>query len=227
MVMVGEVERSTGGRPNSLKHVAYERFQQVLLNGVLRPGQFVSQRDLVSILGMSLGALRELLPRLESENLVTVVPQRGIQITVITLPMIHDAFQFRTALEREAVLTAVRRMHDDVLHEQRRIHQHVLARAGEKDSGDLYGTSQDIDTNFHKLFIDSTENELLIQSYAVNSIRIRLINLDRIRLSPASLEGAFGDHLDIIDAVMARDGDRACRAVEKHMHNARQRAVEF
>lgn len=211
----------------SVKQAGYDRFQRALLEGRLRPGQLVSQRDLVSMLALSIGALRELLPRLETEGLVTVMPQRGIQITMIDLPMVRDAFQMRMAFEREAVMMAVRRMPDEPLVEQRRIHSVMLERAVADSSAALFDECQDIDTSFHKLFIDSTENELLIQAYEINSIRIRLIKLDRIKLSPTSLPGAFGDHLKVLDAVLNRDLHAAIDAMDQHMLNARERAMEL
>lgn len=211
----------------SVKQAGYDRFQRALLEGRLRPGQLVSQRDLVSMLALSIGALRELLPRLETEGLVTVMPQRGIQITMIDLPMVRDAFQMRMAFEREAVMMAVRRMPDEPLVEQRRIHSVMLERAVADSSAALFDECQDIDTSFHKLFIDSTENELLIQAYEINSIRIRLIKLDRIKLSPTSLPGAFGDHLKVLNAVLNRDLHAAIDAMDQHMLNARERAMEL
>ena len=112
----------------SVKKAAYDRFQQALLLGHLRPGQVVSQKNLVDLLGLSIGALRELLPRLEAEGLLHVMPQRGIQITVIDLPMIRDAFQMRMAFEREAVIWAVKNMPDETLTGLRRQHEAILER---------------------------------------------------------------------------------------------------
>lgn len=228
---MGQARRGTEHRDVrglvSVKQAAYDRFQKALLEGSLRPGQFVSQRDLVSMLDLSIGALRELLPRLETEGLLTVMPQRGIQVTAIDLPMIRDAFQLRMALEREAVIAAVKRMPEAVLVEQRSIHTRILERAAVESSPALFEESQDIDTNFHKLLIEGTENELLIQAYNINSIRIRLIKLDRIRLSPASLGGAFGDHITILDAMLARDVQAATAAMDRHILNARERAMEL
>ncbi len=116
----------------SVKQAAYEGFQQALLSGRLRPGQLVSQREMTGMLGVSVGALRELLPRLEGEGLLTVMPQRGIQITAINLSMIRDAFQLRAAYEREAVIGAVRRMPDEILTGQRRLHLEIMERLAER-----------------------------------------------------------------------------------------------
>lgn len=221
-----DAEARTG--PNgltSVKKAAYDRFRQELLAGRIRAGQVLSQRDLVAILKLSIGALRELLPRLEAEGLLTVMPQRGIQITTIDLPMIRDAYQMRMAFEREATLHAVERMPDAILDAQRHLHQSILERLQTDTSSALFDEGQEIDSNFHDLLIGFTDNELLIQAYDVNSIRVRLIKLDRIRLSVDTLPAAFSDHLAIIDAIRERDRIKAAAAMEAHIRNARERAL--
>ncbi|MEQ8598344.1 MAG: GntR family transcriptional regulator [Devosia sp.] len=214
-----------GAGPASVKKTAYERFQQELLAGRLRPGQVVSQRELVQTLGLSIGALRELLPRLEAEGLLNVMPQRGIQITTIDLPMIRDAYQMRMAFEREAALFAVDRMPDAMVEDQKRLHLESLERLKTDRTPAFFEESQDVDSRFHELLVDFTENELLIQAYDLNSIRVRLIKLDRITLSATTLPAAFGDHLAVIDAILERDRWKAAAAMETHIRNARERAL--
>ncbi len=211
----------------SVKQIAYEQFQRAMFDGRLRPGQFVSQRELVAMLGLSIGALRELLPRLEFEGLLRVMPQRGIQITQIDLPMIRQAFQMRMALEREAVLHAVRKLDDATLDQQEHQHRAILDEVATSPSPDLFVRGQKIDDGFHNLLIARTQNDLLIQAYAINAIRVRLIKLDRISLSASVLPSAFGDHLAIISAIRARDAHAAIDAMDRHMMNARERALEL
>ena len=211
----------------SVKSAAYERFRQALFDGRLRPGQFVSQRELVALLGLSIGALRELLPRLELEGLLRVMPQRGIQITQIDLPMIRQAFQMRMAIEREAVLTAVRKLEDTVLDEQEDLHRAIMAEVRSNPSPDLFERGQQVDDGFHALLIATMHNDLLTQAYAVNAIRIRLIKLDRVTLSAAVLPSAFADHLAVIAAIRSRDPHDAIEAMDRHMMNARERALEL
>lgn len=211
----------------SVKQAAYERFRQALFDGRLRPGQFVSQRELVSLLGLSIGALRELLPRLQFEGLLNVMPQRGIQITQVDLPMIRHAFQMRAALEREAVINAVRRLGDEVLDAQEALHRAIMAEVRSNPSRDLFERGQQVDDGFHNLLVSGTQNDLLIQAYAVNAIRIRLIKLDRITLSASVLPSAFEDHLAVIAAIRSRDPHSAVDAMDRHIMNARERALEL
>src|SRR5512144_253983 len=88
----------------SLRARAYESFQQQIVQANIRPGQFISQRELMQLLGMPLGAVRELIPRLEAEGLLRTVPQRGLQIANVDLRLVNNAFQFRLLLEREAAV---------------------------------------------------------------------------------------------------------------------------
>jgi DNA-binding GntR family transcriptional regulator len=45
----------------TLRDQAYQRFTRGLLAREIRPGQFVTQRELSELTGMSLGAIREMM----------------------------------------------------------------------------------------------------------------------------------------------------------------------
>ena len=66
-------------RDMPLRECAYEKFTERLLSRDILPGQFFSQRELVAVTGMPLGAIRELIPRLEADGLIATVPQRCMQ----------------------------------------------------------------------------------------------------------------------------------------------------
>ena len=98
-----------------LRDRAYSSFTERLLSREIKAGQFVSQRELVEITGMPLGAIRELIPRLEAEGLITTVPQRGLQIAHVDLSLIRNAFQFRLFIEREATALFARNGSDEAI----------------------------------------------------------------------------------------------------------------
>src|SRR3954453_24147557 len=113
----------------TLRERAYESFTHHLLARDIRPGQFISQRELVELTGLPLGAIRELVPRLEAEGLIRTVPQRGMQIAHIDLQLIRDAFQFRLFMEKEAVLEFTRTASDSEVARIRREHEGIVRRA--------------------------------------------------------------------------------------------------
>src|SRR5436309_9195994 len=120
---------STHPAPTSLRAQAYESFQQQIVQANIRPGQFVSQRELMQLLGMPLGAVRELVPRLEAEGLLRTVPQRGLQIAHVDLKLIHNAFQLRLLLEREAAVRFCAVVSDADLATIEDAHRRIVGRA--------------------------------------------------------------------------------------------------
>ncbi|UUZ75738.1 GntR family transcriptional regulator [Polaromonas sp. P1(28)-13] len=123
---------STHPAPTSLRAQAYESFQQQIVDANIRPGQFVSQRELMQLLGMPLGAVRELIPRLEAEGLLKTVPQRGLQIAHVDLKLINNAFQLRLLLEREAASRFVTTVSDQDLETIEQAHLDIVRRAQQR-----------------------------------------------------------------------------------------------
>jgi DNA-binding GntR family transcriptional regulator len=202
----------------SLRVRAYESFQRQIIDAQLRPGQFVSQRELVQLLGMPLGAVRELIPRLEAEGLLRTVPQRGLQIAHVDLALINNAFQLRQVLEREAVARFCHSVSDADLATIEDAHRRIVRRAkhGPIDAA-LLTDAQAVDWGLHDLMIDALGNALISETYRVNSLRLRLIWLERTILSEDTLADAMQEHLWFIDALKRRDETLAVRRLAHHL----------
>ena len=213
-----------GDRPKS-RELAYRAFTQRLLTRELQPGQFISQRELVELTGHTLGAIRELIPRLEAEGLIRTIPQRGMQIAQVDLSLVRHAFQFRLFIEREAIALYTQSVADDEIARWRKDHEAILARVGRDPLRKLLDQAQIVDWGFHDRIIDAVGNPLLSNAYRVNSIKIRLIRREQTRLDDGMLEPAMQDHLKIIAAIEKRDPVRAQAALGEHIENARRRAL--
>jgi DNA-binding GntR family transcriptional regulator len=210
----------------SLRARAYESFRQQILRAHIRPGQFVSQRELVQLLDMPLGAVRELIPRLEAEGLLRTVPQRGLQIAHVDLKLIHNAFQLRAMLEREAALHFVQSVSDADLADIEQAHLDVVHQAEAGPITDaLLTQATSVDWGLHDLMIDTLGNELISQTYRINSLRVRLIHLERSTLSAEVLLPAMQEHLNLIDALKSRDPVSVASKVAFHIHSAHQRVL--
>lgn len=225
---VGALVDDRRGREHvNLRERAYEAFTERLLARQLQPGQFISQRKLVEATGFTLGAIRELVPRLEAEGLIRTVPQRGMQIANVDLSLVRDAFQFRLFLEREAVARFALAVGDDELARWRADHERVLARHGREPARRVVVDAQAVDWRFHDRIVDALGNPIVTNAYRVNSIKIRLIRHEQTRLDDGLLEPAMRDHLNVIAALEARDPRRAQEALAEHIDNARRRALEL
>jgi len=212
--------------PLTLRARAYENFRQQILQAQLQPGQFVSQRELMQLLDMPLGAVRELIPRLEAEGLLHTVPQRGLQIAHVDLKLIHNAFQLRAMLEREAALHFVQAVSDADLVRIEHAHRDIVQRAQTGPvTDDLLTEATSVDWGLHDLMIDTLGNELISQAYRINSLRVRLIHLERSTLSHEVLLPAMQEHLNLIAALQARDARAVAEHLAYHIHCAHQRVL--
>lgn len=203
---------------------AFEEFSKLLLTLQVRPGQFVTQRELVELTGMPLGAIREMVPRLEADGLLSTQPKRGMQIVHIDLNLIRDAFQLRTALEKEAAAYFTKNAGDDEIAAMRHEHESFLVAAESGVSPELLQRAQLADWRFHDTLIDRMGNQIISKIYRVNSIKVRLIRAERSRMDASMLKDVMNDHLSIIDRFATRDVDGSVKAIEKHIGNALQRA---
>jgi len=212
--------------PRRLRWIAYDRFQQQLLASRIHPGQFVSQRKLATLTGLPLGAIREVIPRLEAEGLLRTVPQSGLQITSVDLRLVRNAFQLRLALEKEAAAQFAVSATDAHLDQLEAAHRGIVKRAQRRVTPALLRAAQAVDWGLHDTMIDALGNEILSAVYRVNSLRIRLIRLDRVTLTAEALAPVMDEHLTLIAALRTRDPRNATAAIEAHLTHARNRALE-
>ena len=214
--------RADGGR---LRWQAYERFQQQLIASRIRPGQFVSQRELAALIGLPLGAIREVIPRLEAEGLLQTAPQRGLQIATVDVKLVRNAFQLRALIEREAAAQFALTATDSELDALETAHRDVIGKARHRITPALLETAQAIDWGLHDRMVDALGNEIISGIYRVNSLRIRLIRLDRVMLDEQVLGPAMEEHLALLAALRTRDPQHAIAAIDAHLSHARSRAL--
>ena len=209
---------------------AYQGFTQQILSGGILPGQFISQRELMTLLDMPLGAVREMIPRLEAGGLIKTVPQRGLQIAHVDLKLIRNAFQVRSMIEREAVLNFVHSATDSELEAIEASHRSILDRAnamatrGETDAR-LLDDAQALDWGLHDRMVDALGNEIISEIYRGNSLRVRLIKLEHSVITPTRLIPAMQEHLCFIAALRQRDAARSAELLDEHINSARSRVM--
>ena len=210
-----------------LRDQAYDSFTDNLLSRKILPGQFITQRELSALTSMPLGAIRELIPRLEADGLLKTVPQRGMQITHIDLDLIRNAFQLRFILEMEAVEQFTLNATDQERAILQKTHRDILDEAKSGITDALVERAQNVDWAFHETLIDHMQNQIISDIYRVNSIKIRLIRQELIRIQPEIVLSVIGDHLKIIAALNSKDPAKAKAALGEHLENSRRRALKI
>lgn len=210
----------------TLRAQAYDAFTQHLLARRLLPGQFVTQRDLAALVGFPLGAVREMIPRLEAEGLIRTVAQRGLQVVAADPRLIRDAFQLREMIETEAVAHFARTAPDaSIRREADALDALEYQVAAGAVGPDLVAEAQAVDWGFHDRIVEHLGNALLTGIHCVNAVRIRMMMYDRVTLTPELLAPALAEHRPVLAALAARDAPAAVAALRLHLASARRRAL--
>ena len=213
-------EAQPGGR---LSDLAYTRILENLFDRRLPAGAFVSQNDLVKLLGIPVAPLRDALRTLEVEGILTIHPRSGIQFVKPGMELTKSTYQFRTIIERAAVRAFAELGDEDVMRElgtrhravSTDIEQHGLTREAMVEL-------EDLESLLHNSVIDILRNPLIDTSYRRMHTYLKLVRLDR-KLTVPLAQRSIKEHLEIIDACEARDPDRAEAALMAHFNAALQR----
>jgi DNA-binding GntR family transcriptional regulator len=204
-----------------LRQAAYESIENLLKAGLLRPGQIVSQRELVKSTGLTLGAIREAVPRLEAEGLLQTVPQRGLLVPSLDIDFVRDAYQLRRVIELFAVPFAVQRMPDDEIDDLIRWHEELRVRGEQGADGERVAAEiQQRDWVMHESFVTTTGNRLMSNIFRVTSIKIRMAVQSRIRVTSYSALRVIDEHLAILEPLRRRDAAGMTAGLTRHIDNS-------
>jgi DNA-binding GntR family transcriptional regulator len=189
-----------------------------ILGNRIAPGTVLQEVPLAESLGTSRGPIREALGALAAEGLVTITPRRGAVVTTLTKEEFLEAYQVREALEALGARLAVPAISDAGLGAMRDAIGRMQA-ADERQDLDLFF---DANRDFHAALMDASGNRRLVE------IHRRLVSqMGPYRRPSARLRGNLGrsiaEHQAILDAVRARDVQRATALVVEHVRVPQRR----
>ena len=220
-------EAEPASRHRSLSKLAYERFKAALFERRIEAGAFMSQSELVALLDVPLGPVRDALLALQAEGLVNIRARSGIEIAKADFALIRNTYQLRFMLERQAV----RRFAEaGNLERMKALEAEHLAlvkrlRGREITPAEAHRVSE-IDLGFHQEVIGMLANPLVDRAYKHTHDFVQLMRADRLYgRSFAMIERTVQEHVAIIRACRARDPAAAEAALEAHFAKAMQRAM--
>ena len=103
------------------KEEAYEELRvRIITNGVA-PGEILKEKDLMSQLAIGRSPLREILFRLQEENLIKPLPRLGYMVTTLDIFEVRELVELRRELEGYAGYLAAQRITPEQLEDLRTI----------------------------------------------------------------------------------------------------------
>ncbi|MCE6077233.1 FCD domain-containing protein [Agrobacterium vitis] len=197
-------------RQPSVTEQVFELLYRQVVELELPPGAKLSEVDVAKQMGVSRQPVRDAFYRLSQQGFLMIRPQRATVVTHISERGVLQARFIRTALEMETVRAAADRLSEEQIEA---LDELVQRQIKAMDAGDKM-LFHELDDEFHRQICKMSGHE-----FAWALIRDSKAHMDRIRyLSLAfGAQSAIDDHIEIMAALKARDGDRAAANMRVHL----------
>lgn len=215
-----------------LADAVVEQIELMIVDGILKEGRKLpSERELSEVMGVSRPKLREALQILETRGLVQVRHGEGSFIAPLTgramSPALlalyarhggafYDYLEYRREQEAFAARLAAERATQS---DKDRLRQ-ILAEMVVAWETDDHDASREADFRLHAAVVDASQNTTLIHMMASIYDLTRqgvFYNRDFLRAMDGSGRALLDQHVEIAEAILAGDPDRAERAARVHM----------
>lgn len=198
----------------SLRDLAYDAIKNAITGMDIygSPEEFrLDERQLSQDLGVSRTPIREALTILEQEGFVRTVPRRGVFVVRLSKQQIIERITVWAALESMAAYLAADRASARELRMLRKLFEE-FERAPDSEHMHEYSEAN---INFHQTIIRLGDCQLLAEMSADLLIHVRAIRNVSLRQDNRA-ERSLSEHMQIIDALEARNGELAAQLVRQH-----------
>ena len=182
----------------------------------------LDERELSEKLAISRTPIREALARLEQEGLVRIVPRKGVYIVRKTKAEILEMITVWAALESMAARLIIERASDEEIASLRKLF--ATFQDGQLQAKiDEYS---DTNIEFHQTLLKLSRCQLLQDMADQLFVHLRSIRARTIAEGERAKRSII-DHLHIIEALEARDTERAEHLVREHTLNLGKHIEEY
>lgn len=200
---------------------AYQKLQQAIQAGTLKPGTRLRENELAEWLNISRTPVREALNRLQTEGLVVQEPRRGMIIAELDHNMVAELYIMREVLEGTAARLAGRHASD--------VEISMLREIADRDKTLADDPVRLAKNNrlFHETLYRAAHNRYLVKTLSMLHESMALLGRTTLGLPGRSME-AFEEHDAIVSAIENHDpagAEEACRSHIRKAYRARMRVM--
>lgn len=199
-------------RGMSLREMVEDSLAAAIVSGELPPGQLVSAPGLAAQFKVSATPVREAMLNLEKRGFVEAVRNKGFRVTDVSDEDLRQIVNVRQLLEPPAMRQLAAALPEALMPQLRQMAEDIITGA---ESGDLHSYLQ-ADQRFHLRLTGLLGNPLLVDIIADLRSRTRLIGLASM-VRTTALATSAAEHLELLDALSAGDGDGAEALMRRHI----------
>ncbi|MCU1718212.1 GntR family transcriptional regulator [Pseudomonas sp. 5P_3.1_Bac2] len=201
-------------RRKSLHSETVDHLRELIVSGVLAPGQKIPEKALCERFDISRTPLREALKALAAEGMIELLPQRGARVVTISDEELQELFPIIASIEALAGELACAKISDAQLAQIQQLHEDMLVAYQGKRSLEYSRLNRAI----HFAIFEAADNNSLLTLYRNLELRIRNIR-HTVRQAPGDWKEAVNDHEKILQALLERDANKLGKIMRKHVMN--------
>jgi DNA-binding GntR family transcriptional regulator len=196
----------------SLRDAAYEEIKHRIITCKYKPGECINETSVSVLTGFGRTPVHQALDRLMLEEMVEVIPRKGVIVKPIILQDVMQMIDVRMVNETHCARLAAERADDS--HVQRLAG--VIARARKAISARDIQAMMMLDRDFHLLLASATMNLELAE--VLRKLNERSLRFWFISFTTPDHHSSFQEQHEVIfEAVHDHDGDAAERAMRAHI----------
>jgi len=189
----------------------YEQILGAIDQGLIGPSERIVQEKLAEQLQVSRTPIREALFRLEQEGILVATERGGFSIRTANPQEVVEIYEARKAIEGHCAAMLASRPDPKAFAE-------IQTVIETNEAAELHTVPQYYAANreIHRAFVTATGNKYLLEMFDAMWNRSLSFGVFRL-MGPDHLTLTLTDHLLLLDAIRAKDPDRAMREMCQHI----------
>lgn len=212
---------------SQLQHLVADRLRAAILEGTLKPGQWLRQRQLAEDYNVSQMPVREALKELAAEGLIEHIPYRGMRVVAFSPEDVEDLYTHRSLLEGMTARAAAAHITDDDLARLRDLQAQMAAHLDPEHLVEY----RRLNREFHEVIIQASGRQYLTRTLqqlwaAFPTMLWSNFAYTAVYSTPERDATDIDEHAAILDALEQHDPARAEQVMREHILAAGRDLVE-
>ncbi|KIL40355.1 hypothetical protein SD70_14025 [Gordoniibacillus kamchatkensis] len=205
----------------NFSHDIVALIKQQILNGELSPGDRIVETRLARELGISQTPVREAIRHLSGEGIITIVPNKGPIVKALEKRDVFEIYSLRAVIEGLAMRMATQLASDQDIAELEAFYDEMRAKLHDDTVDSLLADSLHI----HQTIMRLSNHSKLMKTYESISFQISMVN--RILGKESTKQKEVDQHLELIEALAARDPDQAEKTMRRHIYRSYREFIDM
>jgi DNA-binding GntR family transcriptional regulator len=204
----------------SLRDMAYEAIKDRIITCEFKPGECINEASVSALLGLGRTPVHQALDRLMIEEMVEVIPRKGVIVKPVILQDVLQMVDVRLINETQCARLAAERADDSHIEGMAQVLEQARRAISDRD----IHTMMNLDREFHLLLARATKNfELaeVLRKLNERSLRFWFISFT----TPDHHHSFQQQHEAVFEAIRSHNGDEAERAMRAHIEAFRKSVV--